>query len=373
MQRGTLLIMKKINIGMLSWHDHDNVGSNLQAYALQNTITNLGYTCEYVNYKTYTLNKNVLKSFVKSCIAGIHPFIKEYFPERYRYESLTFQKKYLRQSQLYTDENIKDANGKYNIFMSGGDQIWAPNVFNPVYMLSFVDDKTPKYSYASSIGLNKIPENLFSQYKFLLSRFDKIGIREEKGKKILDELGLNSTTVLDPTYLVGRETWTRMTELYPGIENVIFCYFLSDNSEMRKCAFEISQKLKCPLVILSKYSEDNVYKHYYLMGPSRFIALIKSAKLVLTDSFHGMSMAIIFRKNFYVFKRFKDTDPLSQNSRVLNILEKFELKDRLVEEKVIEIENIEYEKKEELIQNEINKSKNFLNTCILEGISRSLG
>lgn len=345
MQRRILLIMKKIDIGILSWHDHDNIGSNLQAYALQHTIIDLGYTCEYVNYKTYTLDKNILKSFVKSYIARIRPSLKEYIPERYRYESLTFQKKYLRQSQLYTDENIKDANGKYNIFMSGSDQIWAPNVFNPVYMLSFVDDETPKYSYASSIGLNKIPEDLFSQYKFLLSRFDRIGIREEKGKEILDELGLNSTTVLDPTYLVECETWLKMTEGYPSIENVIFCYFLSDNSEMRKCAFEISQKLKCPLVILSKYSEDNVYKHYYLMGPSRFIALIKSAKLVLTDSFHGMSMAIIFRKNFYVFKRFEDTDPFSQNSRILNILEKFGLGNRLVEKEITEIENIEYEKK----------------------------
>lgn len=48
-------------------------------------------------------------------------------------------------------------NGLFDTFVCGSDQIWAPNVFNDVYMLSFVDDEKKKVSYAASIGLPYIP------------------------------------------------------------------------------------------------------------------------------------------------------------------------------------------------------------------------
>lgn len=51
-------------------------------------------------------------------------------------------------------------NGLFDTFVCGSDQIWAPNVFNDVYMLSFVDDEKEKVSYAASIGLPYIPNEL---------------------------------------------------------------------------------------------------------------------------------------------------------------------------------------------------------------------
>ena len=41
--------MKKT--GILTFHAAYNFGSNLQAYALKNIITNLGYDCEIINYR----------------------------------------------------------------------------------------------------------------------------------------------------------------------------------------------------------------------------------------------------------------------------------------------------------------------------------
>ena len=65
-------------------------------------------------------------------------------------------------------------------------------------------------------------------------------------------------------------------------------------------------------------------------GPREFLGYIKNAKIIVTDSFHGTVFSIIFRKNFYVFERFSNTDKICQNSRIYNILNKTNLIDRII-------------------------------------------
>jgi len=77
----------------------------------------------------------------------------------------------------------------------------------------------------------------------------------------------------------------------------------------------------------------------------------------------------IFQKQFYTFKRFNDKKNNSQNSRVVNLLDMFELKDRLIannSKEIYEREIIDYSRNNVIIQNEIQKSKKYL----LESIDR---
>lgn len=39
-------------VGIITFHGAHNYGSSLQAYALQKTISNLGYDCEIINFRT---------------------------------------------------------------------------------------------------------------------------------------------------------------------------------------------------------------------------------------------------------------------------------------------------------------------------------
>jgi len=66
------------------------------------------------------------------------------------------------------------------------------------------------------------------------------------------------------------------------------------------------------------------------VSPEKFINLIRHAKLVLTDSFHGMTFSIINNVPFYVFYRIRLDAKASRNSRIDNILEIFNLHDCLV-------------------------------------------
>lgn len=60
-----------------------------------------------------------------------------------------------------------------------------------------------------------------------------------------------------------------------------------------------------------------------------WLSLLYGAEFVLTDSFHATAFSIIFNKSFYVLKRFSDTSPKSQNSRIYHLLNMTGLEDRI--------------------------------------------
>ena len=85
--------------------------------------------------------------------------------------------------------------------MVGSDQVWNPDHFDEVYLLDFVPDNIRKISYASSIGVEQLPETLKGKYKKYLKRFDSISVRESKAADVIEKL-VNKPVdvVLDPTF-----------------------------------------------------------------------------------------------------------------------------------------------------------------------------
>jgi hypothetical protein len=153
-----------------------------------------------------------------------------------------FQNRYLKQSKLFQDKwKINKVKNKYDVIVSGSDQIWAPNVFNPVYMGDFKKSKNQKkISYAASIGLSDIPESLIDTYKELLSDFDHVSVREETGKELLlNSCDCKSKVVLDPTLLLNTTQYDKLLKKVQNIKQpYVFCYFLNKNHKYR--AFGIS-------------------------------------------------------------------------------------------------------------------------------------
>ena len=60
-------------------------------------------------------------------------------------------------------------------------------------------------------------------------------------------------------------------------------------------------------------------------GPIEFVKLIKNATIVCTDSFHATAMSINLSIDFVEFIRFNDNDLESQNSRIYDILNRYNL------------------------------------------------
>ena len=106
----------------------------------------------------------------------------------------------------------------------------------------------------------------------------------------------------------------------------------------------------------------------YDAGPSEWVSLIKHAKLVATDSFHGCVFSIIHRRNFMAFKRFDDNKKESRNTRVYNLLETYGLGKCLVNDidsyKPVNIFSSDYQAVIDLVNSKANESKTWLKTAI---------
>lgn len=102
---------------------------------------------------------------------------------------------------------------------------------------------------------------------------------------------------------------------------------------------------------------------YISAGLEDFLALIRDAEYVLTDSFHVMVFCLIFNRQFIAFQRFKENQYLSQNSRINNLLQIAGIKDRLLQygtSKIPAMTAIDYQLVNKTLQMEIDKSKNYL-------------
>ena len=334
-----------MKIGIVTWFHHKNYGTILQAYALQKFLKSKGYNCVLVNYipinkqtflekiKSGNL-KHRIASKIESCrYKFLEPNIKEMILERNRaFENfVTKNIDFTQKSQ--TSSELFRLNETIDCFICGSDQIWNPENFNGVYYLNFVNDKNKKISYAPSFGVSHIPTSKIEEIRQLVNKFDWLSVREDKGASILKELTQKDIeVVVDPTLLLSKTDWGQVS-VNPNIsEDYILCYFLGDRKEYWK-AVENLQKMTTYKVIIIPARFNAYLKKYEIRtstSPQEFIGLIKNAKLVLTDSYHGVVFSLKFERDFYVFKRFMDKDKRSQNSRIYNILKMLNLEGRLL-------------------------------------------
>lgn len=103
------------------------------------------------------------------------------------------------------------------------------------------------------------------------------------------------------------------------------------------------------------------------IGPREFVEYFYNASFVCTDSFHGTAFSLIFNKKMLVFERFSNKEKENQNSRIYNILSKFNLKNRLYNESTYQheiMEEINYQCVNEILTKERKKSENYLLNAI---------
>lgn len=321
--------MKKQKIAILTWHYYPNFGSALQAYALQEKLKALGYSVHILDYRNAKYGK------VSSAKNRIKALLAHAAPGRFSYPFLSFQEDCLdltRTTQHATD--LPAMAKHFDAVVCGSDQIWAPNVFNPVYMLNFAPDSMKKISYAASIGLNDIPEELVPSYRTLLRRFRAVSVREKAGAALLTEkCGIHAEVMPDPTLLLSADAYEKL-EKKPLIKDTpyLFCYFLNADHTYRDAVLAYAKKENLSLVGHSAKAEDADWMPLLngKIGPREFLWLIHHAKAVITDSYHGTLFSLLFHRDFITFERFRKEDSLCQNSRIDQLRETFHIDNRIV-------------------------------------------
>ncbi len=368
-------------IGIFTWFNVQNYGTALQSLALYTFLAkkNEVYLVEYFNTKKINKLSYRIKQCAKRFLAPVLK-IRNCFLSGNFIKGLKISRCY-KNIKIYSYDSIKKISDleKFDILLTGSDQIWNPYYLEDFYLLGFLKNKN-KVSYSSSIGVQSIPNEKKDVYKNCLSQFSHIAVREKSAEFILKAL-LNRNdicTVLDPVFLLNKDEWSefykkrisRKTRNNAENSSYIFCYFIGNRSEYKDYVEKITGKYNLPVIYIPSSENRNIVldgKRISSAGLEDFLYYIANSDLVLTDSFHATSFSLIFEKQFIEFLRFDRTDEKSQNSRILDLLEKYFLENRIFEGNSIPDRKINYSFVTAKIKDDVDFSIKYLNmACDVE-------
>lgn len=346
--------MKKI--GIITILKCNNFGAELQAYATQKKLQQMGYDAEIIDYLYYKHPdfkftrqakpvwkrsfKTDIIEYIKYQIAGkVLGAIGPVFVKKQRILDRKFNEFHLKHTKLSkTYRSIGELYKEkmdYDVYMVGSDQVWNPGTganLSP-YFLTFAPKNAKKVSYASSFGVACISEALRNTYREWINNIDELSVREDAGCSIIKELtGRDSTVVLDPTLLLTKDEWA---DLYSGSNTergYVLIYETYRSKKLLQIAYHYADQHHVSIfriqtkAILNK--KDKGIINLEDCGPEDFVRLIANAGLVLTGSFHGTAFSVNMGVPFYsVLLKGRNN-----NSRITSLLGRLELEDRIVYE-----------------------------------------
>lgn len=321
-----------------------NYGAVLQTYGLYKFLMGQGHDVKVIDYisERYDLDrKTYVDEFTsRTRIWGKNKLFKYIWVKLY-FEDMKKTKDVFRnfiqnnieltQKYLSNDELIHNL-PQAQVFMTGSDQIWNPNFtwdgkIDLPYLLNFVPNFLPKIAYASSFGCSELNECNTSDVYKNLSHFNAIGVREESGKKLLENIGLNSTVVVDPTILCDKSVWHDLASDRLCAKNYILLFMINPDSKLIKMAKKLADINHLRLIIIAPNNSDSrKIKHKVIKIPpiEEWISYFKYAEYVITDSFHATIFSVLFHRQF------STSMFAGYNTRISNLLNHLLLEDRTV-------------------------------------------
>lgn len=328
--------MSKMRIGILTFHSQLNYGGVLQCWALQTALKKMGHDVVVIDRWLHADNRYLECGFNKCQIGFWVKFILRAMIglgdwarlQRVR-KTKRFLKTYLNLTPYHFVE-WKDAPKDLGVdlLVVGSDQVWHCGDWGDprVYLLDGAP-KVPAIAYAASFGMFSLPEWLNRDkqtpslpiYNEGLKRFRAISCRESEGVTICKSLGLDAAHVVDPTLLAWLDV--EKTEK----KNEMVCYFMSESiddnidelaefAKRNRCMVKIftddSPQLPIPksirmLVQNHKRNSKRVSSNVQVMvsaSPAEFFDAFKTAKYVISDSFHALMFSICFGCNVRIMR-----------------------------------------------------------------------
>ncbi len=318
--------MDKKTIGVITFFRR-NYGAFLQAYALQKALEKTGFSPELINYDYYHDNtffevpkilfKKNKKEFIKRVLSNIKNYSSQKKSNKVFDNSVEKNLKVGKRIKSYKD--LKKSPPQYDAYLSGSDQVFNPNL-NPQgwesRLLSFTEGR--KFTYAASCGSSNIENsNYLSSFKNEIVKFSLLSFRE---KSFFDNISreisdLKGEVNIDPVFLLSRDEWSTFSNDKIHDQKYIFVYFVAEKGATINRALELSKETGLPLLFSKKMKiKGNVIKTKGIMSPEEWIGAIKNAEYVVTNSFHGTSLSIIFQKKLVI------VEPKKNPERIRNLI-----------------------------------------------------
>lgn len=247
-----------------------------------------------------------------------------------------FRQQYLTMTQgVYRsyDELARSTEITADVYTVGSDIVWKNFPFSDDGRAMFLDfgptTVRRRIAYSASFGADVVSDSFKQFVTPLISRMDAIGVRESSGVKICSSLGRHDAEhVLDPVLLLDREDYRKAFSLRSGRKDLVFGYYLSSQNP-----FPIDELCQLKDVDISKIKVATVYRDMdlpqsVLTNPTipEWVENIATAKLFVTNSFHGLATAILLHTPFVVLLKHQG---MGMDSRLLSVLKAFGLESRI--------------------------------------------
>ncbi|MDO4338991.1 MAG: polysaccharide pyruvyl transferase family protein [Eubacteriales bacterium] len=341
----------EMKIGIVTFHSAHNYGAVLQAWSLQEYLTQQGHEVEIINLRlpvidklyrlAYKTNRRICRfDAVNKCANGLYYLARSSgnlvvnpgkIGKYFRFEHFIKHKLPVTKP-FYSLKELQQEKLQYDVLISGSDQVWNATMMtgiNPAYFLQFANPDAIRVSYAASIGTEEIPPKYQLLFKRYLRDFDAISVREKKAKEQVQLLTDKEVElVADPTFLLKREDFDKLRKKssfhgkYIYVHNV---HLKRVDEALNSVAEEMSERLGLPIIHNWK---KKVYKNeagHFTGGVEEFLSLVSGAEYVITNSFHCTVFSIIYQKNFITVPHFKHPD------RMKNLLEELGVPEHLIE------------------------------------------
>lgn len=347
-----------MKIGILTASRTDNNGTDLQALAMQNLFLRMG--AEDVEIIDYVCNKIDTSKRIEISVRNLF-YLPVILYNRYthrKFRRLNFKKS----EKTYNAENLHTV--PYDIIVVGSDQIWNLDLTGNdlSFYLPFTNNNVKKYAYAASLGTAKT-EKWEKKYhiKDLLCDFTEISVREATGVKALSQIGIKAQHDLDPILMGRKEDWSQF--ITPAIRKRYILLYLVGYNPMAIEYAQIFAKQKGLDVIMLNPGIKNWkgIKRYPFVCVEKWLNLIANADFVITNSYHGLSFAILFHREFRLCLL---QTASKNNSRMVDLLDTLLLSRYILREKTDTFEPINWEIVDTNLNKLVDKSKQYIKLII---------
>ena len=296
-----------MKIGILTLPFEVNYGGILQAWALKTVLTSMGHDVEVFsicNRRPVTLMPFVWigRAFNKWIRKKNTPIFAESYYRRIFSKINHFLTTRLKPEILKSIDQLPS--NQYDVLIAGSDQIWRKSYFlgmwktksmSRAFFCNIDSSKTKKISYSASFGLDtwQFDAKETEEIASALKDFHAISVREYSATDLLKKnCGIDSTVVLDPTMLLTAEEYISKLNLsIPRRKSGVISYILDPDTIKTHYIENFARNRQLPHTELNK-----INSHDIKLSIEEWLAMIASADIVITDSFHGCVFSIIFRR-----------------------------------------------------------------------------
>lgn len=308
-----------MKIGIITFHWATNYGAILQSYCLQEYLREQGHHIEIINYKPkqYDFSWIKLLSNPKKWLS-IPQILLTIKKEKLL---IPFREEYLNQTKrFYRECEMTNFSSRYDAIISGSDQILNSyftlrgegNSSTSAYFLGFASPNCKCLGYAVSFGCTEYAKQAINIATKWIQKFDCIGLREITGINIISKLQYNkySQLVPDPTLLYGSKLFDDFNIHFTTQKKDYICVYMLRHVIRLGGKVKYIDETKKPLTM------------------KEWLSTISSASALITNSYHGMIMAILSQVPFAVLLETGRSSGM--NDRFLTLLSKLNLEDRIV-------------------------------------------